>query len=150
MTLEEAVAKYGTIIDGHWANAANFSSILNIPPEIAENWINSVSSAPTLKIYCNKDIQEALLKALQNIRDRGLLAELKTFDGCSCVRDIRGEPGKPSAHSYGLAVDINAATNQLGTRGDMVPQIIECFTQCGFVWGGNFTRSDPMHFSWGW
>ena len=51
-----------------------------------------------------------------------------------------------SAHSYGMAIDINAATNKMYTKGDMNPRIVETFLKYGFEWGGNFTRLDPMHF----
>lgn len=148
MNLEEAQTKYGAIQNGVWAREGEFCSLLKIPPDISENWINTATSGPTTKIYCNKDIQAALLSALQNVRDRGLLHELKTFDGGFNIRDVRSQPGKPSTHSYGLAIDINAATNQLGSQGDIPPQLVECFTNEGWIWGGNFPRRDFMHFQY--
>lgn len=150
MNVEQAIEKYGPIEGNVWAREGDFCSLLKIPPDIGDHWINSSTGNPTRNIYCNKDIQDALLRALQNVRDRGLLQELHTFDGCYMVRSVRGEPGKVSSHAYALSIDINAATNQLGTEGDLPPQLVECFTSEGFFWGGNFSRKDPMHFSFGW
>ena len=49
--------------------------------------------------------------------------------------------------NIGIAFDLNTATNQLGTAGDMDPRIVAIFQRWGFAWGGNWTtRPDPMHF----
>ncbi len=148
MKFEEAVEKYGPIVNGVWPRETEFCSVLKIPPDISTNWTHAPSGAPTEHVYCNKDIQDVLLKALQNVRDRGLLSELKTFNGCFMIRDIRGEPGKVSTHAYALSIDINAATNALGTEGDMPSQLVECFTSVGWLWGGGFNRRDFMHFQY--
>jgi hypothetical protein len=150
LDLKGAIEKYGVVENGIWPREAEFCSSLVIPPDLAAHWINMVTYAPTARIYCNKDIQAPLVCALQNVRDRGLLAQLKTFDGCFMIRDVRAQPGTLSAHAYALALDLNAATNQLGSSGDLDPAFVKCFTDEGFVWGGGFERPDPMHFTMGW
>lgn len=60
-------------------------------------------------------------------------------------RDIRGESSK-SYHAFGLAVDVNALTNVLGTAGDMPSEVVEEWEREGGAWGGHFDRPDPMHF----
>lgn len=60
-------------------------------------------------------------------------------------RDIRGETTK-SYHAFGLAVDVNALTNVLGTAGDMPMEVVEEWELEGGAWGGRFSRPDPMHF----
>ncbi len=45
-----------------------------------------------------------------------------------------------------MAVDINASTNQLGADGDMSPELVACFEDEGFVWGGRWKRKDCMHY----
>lgn len=147
MTLDEAVARYGPIVNGVWANETQWCTMFQVPPDISQMWINTVTKQPTTHLYCNKDLAKPLAEVLRNIRDRGLISELRSFDGCLEIRDVRAEPGKPSAHSYGLAIDINAATNQLGTIGDMSFGLGECFVDEGLYWGRNFKRRDPMHFS---
>jgi hypothetical protein len=60
-------------------------------------------------------------------------------------RDVRGGSSK-SNHAFGLALDINALANVLGTTGDMPPEVVEQWKTEGGAWGGEFSRPDPMHF----
>jgi hypothetical protein len=98
------------------------------------------------KLYCNKLMIGPLMQAFSNIIDRGLIDELKTWDGCFNVRKKRGLKSM-SLHSWGIAIDINAAWNGLGKTPTMSPKLVKCFTDCGFEWGGTWTsRPDGMHF----
>ena len=49
-------------------------------------------------------------------------------------------------HGFGGAIDFDAETNQLGTVGNMHPEVVSCFRNHGWEWGGSWTRPDPMHF----
>jgi hypothetical protein len=72
---------------------------------------------------------------------------IKTYDGCYVVRDVRGSDTTLSLHSWGLAIDLNAADNPLGGTSHQPEELIETFKAHGFWWGGDFhTRKDPMHF----
>ena len=51
---------------------------------------------------------------------------------------------KISPHAWGIAIDLDPDTNQMGTPGSMNQRIIEIFESFGFIWGGGF--NDPMHF----
>lgn len=97
------------------------------------------------KLYCNKEMIGPLMQAFSNIIDRGLINELKTWDGCFNVRKKRGL-NSLSLHSWGIAIDINAAWNGLGKTPTMSAKLVKCFTDCGFEWGGTWTRKDGMHF----
>jgi hypothetical protein len=97
------------------------------------------------KLYCNKILVGPLMRALSNIIDRGLVDELKTWDGCFNVRRKRGLKSL-SLHSWGIAIDINAAWNGLGKEPTMSTKLVKCFTDCGFEWGGTWSRKDGMHF----
>ncbi len=97
------------------------------------------------KLYCNKLMIGPLMQAFSNIIDRGLIDELKTWDGCFNVRKKRGLKSM-SLHSWGIAIDINAAWNGLGNEPTMSNRLVKCFTDCGFEWGGTWTRKDGMHF----
>jgi len=120
-------------------------------PELEHNMI--VWDVPTSleigvipkKIYCNKDLVLPLQKAFQNLIDTGKVAELKTWDGCFNIRKKRGLSSM-SLHSWGIAIDVNAAWNGLGKSPTLSDEFVKCFTGAGFEWGGNWTRKDGMHF----
>jgi hypothetical protein len=97
------------------------------------------------RIYCNKDMANALQDAFLNIIGRCLQHELKTWDGCFNIRKKRGLRSW-SLHSWGIAIDINAAWNGLNKEPQMSAALVKCFTDAGFDWGGNFKRKDGMHF----
>ena len=63
-------------------------------------------------------------------------------------RAIRGTD-RPSNHSWGLAVDINAPANPMTDKlvTDMPGWMVELWTSKSFRWGGNYTgRKDAMHY----
>lgn len=97
------------------------------------------------KLYCNKDMIAPLTIAFRNILDRNLLDQLKTWDGCFNIRKKRGATSS-SLHSWGIAIDINAAWNGFGKKPTMSPELVKCFTDAGFDWGGVWTKPDGMHF----
>jgi hypothetical protein len=97
------------------------------------------------KIYCNKDLVKPLQNAFENIIQRGLQKELKTWDGCFNIRNKRGL-STYSLHAWAIAIDINAAWNGLNKVPTMSKQLVACFTDAGFDWGGTWTRQDGMHF----
>lgn len=61
-------------------------------------------------------------------------------------RPVRGESTGKSNHAFGLAVDVNALSNVLGTTGDMPMEVVRQWEVEGGDWGGDWTRPDPMHF----
>lgn len=97
------------------------------------------------RIYCNKDMVRPLTKAFENLINRGIVGELKTFDGCFNIRATRGGTSK-SLHSWGVAIDLNAAWNGFGNKPTLSPEFVECFTDAGFDWGGTWKKPDGMHF----
>ena len=97
------------------------------------------------KIFINKDFKPVLLKSLQNLIDRGLTKELKTWDGVFIIRTKRALTSL-SLHSWAIAVDVNQAENQLNMTPKLSPEFVKCFTDAGCYWGGNFKRRDGMHF----
>lgn len=100
------------------------------------------------RLYCNKRMVAPLISAFKNIINRGLVGQLKTWDGCFNIRKKRGA-GSPSLHSWGLAIDINAAWNGFGKPPTMSKELVACFTDAGFDWGGLWGKADGMHFQLG-
>lgn len=97
------------------------------------------------KIYCNKDMVQPLTVAFTNLIQRGFVSELKTWDGCFNIRKKRGLSSM-SLHSWGIAIDVNAAWNGLGKEPTLSSGFVKCFTDAGFDWGGVWNRKDGMHF----
>lgn len=120
-------------------------------PELQKNMV--VWDVPTAleigvipkKVYCNQDMVKPLEQAFKNIINRGLVGELKTWDGCFNIRKKRGAVSM-SLHSWGIAIDINAAWNGFGKKPAMTKELVKCFTDAGFDWGGSWSRPDGMHF----
>ena len=83
---------------------------------------------------------------LRTLKNNDKLCELHTYDGAQVIRRTRGS-NSVSAHSYGIAIDLNAADNALGVTPTLAQSVVDAFTGAGFTWGGNFSRPDGMHFS---
>lgn len=107
------------------------------------------------RIFCNKVMIQPLTIAFKNLIDRGKVDELKTWDGCYNFRPIRGYEKQWAAtgnvkylsvHSWGCAIDVNAAWNRLRKKPTLSPEFVKCFTDAGFDWGGYWKRLDGMHF----
>jgi len=112
--------------------------VYDIPTELEVGMIQK-------KLYCNRDTVIPFRDAITNLINRGFVAELKTFDGCFNIRTQRGATSQ-SLHSWGVAVDVNAATNGLGKKPTLSAGFVKCFTDAGWDWGGPWKRPDGMHF----
>jgi len=97
------------------------------------------------RLYCNKDLVEPLSRAFRALISTGKVSELKTWDGCFNIRKKRGLSSM-SLHSWGIAIDVNAAWNGLGKEPVLSSEFVKCFTDNGFDWGGTWKRKDGMHF----
>lgn len=104
----------------------------------------NIPSIP-VRIYCNNDLWMPLLKALENVIIRRLSDQIKTWDGCFNIRRKRGATSM-SLHSWGIAIDINAAWNRFGQKPTMSKELVQCFKDAGFDWGGDWSIPDGMHF----
>ena len=97
------------------------------------------------RIYCNKDMIAPLTQAFKKLIETGHVKELKTWDGCFNIRNKRGA-SSASLHSWGVAIDVNAAWNGFGKKPTLSAGFVKCFTDSGFHWGGVWTKPDGMHF----
>lgn len=104
-------------------------------------------------------------RALQAVSDEldRLPPELRKFAekpaGTFVWRPIRGT-GRPSLHSFGIAVDLDVAYadywrwSRPGPDGrrpyrNRIPrQIVQIFERHGFIWGGRWHHHDTMHFEY--
>lgn len=145
VTAQDCIKKYGSPLDEPLTSANEQTEwerrnmmVLDIPIGISSGRIPR-------HIYCNRDMAGPLLQALTNARDSGLLEQIVTWDGCFNIRKKRGL-NSLSLHSFAIAIDINATWNQLGKEPTISPELVKCFTDAGFDWGGKWKRKDGMHF----
>jgi len=96
-----------------------------------------------------------LLLALPPVRKkelRGIVFDVKGYSGYR-QKKIRGA-SFPSAHSWGIAVDINWDTSYYHRDSkkkyaNNVPQdVVNIFESQGFIWGGRWSHFDSMHFEY--
>lgn len=149
-SFEEARKRYGDIVGNTWPDEAQWCITVQVPAEISAHLYNSATGKPATHIYCNRDMALPLKAVLSDLVAEGLESALLTFDGCLSIRDVRGVPGRPSAHAYACAVDFDAGRNPLGSTPLMDPKVVEVFKRHGFAWGGDFQRLDGMHYSYCW
>lgn len=98
-------------------------------------------------VTCHRVMIGQLAGALAEVEAAGLAGELATYDGCWVPRHILWNPNRGiSQHAWGLAIDLNAATNGYGVQPTLNPEIVHIFQRWGFRWGGNFSTPDGMHF----
>jgi hypothetical protein len=123
------------------------------PDWIADNIVTD--DVPVLgRVTCHRTIVEMLAGAMHQLVEEGLahLIDPAGYAGCWNPRYIQPTTGRPagiSRHAWGAAVDVNAATNQLGSAGNQDPRLVEVMSEWGFTWGGDWLVPDPMHFEYG-
>ena len=102
-------------------------------------------------IYLNRLIIKPLEATFRALIAEGLHTEITSYDGCFNVRYIRGTENTSrslSRHSWGLAIDFNAATNPLGGPVRFSEKFIAIWRNSDWTCGADFKRLDGMHFEW--
>lgn len=140
MTLDDVIAQYGD------PNAPGFEAQniagFDLPYPLV------YGSAMVRRSRAHRLAIPAFLRALEAVKDRGLVERATTYGGIYAVRSIRGHAGHPSAHSWGCAIDLNPTDFPLGSERRQDPGVVACFREAGFVAGEDFkARRDPMHFT---
>lgn len=148
---EEIVNVYGDLarwIDRHGELSPAWEreklQYLHLPFSMQLAW------APHLRvdrIRCHRVIVPVLAEIFDTIHHHHLEDEVEFFGGCFQFRPKR-LGNKFSLHSWGVAIDFNPQTNQMGTKGNMSLNIVTIFKEFGATWGGDWSgkNKDPMHF----
>src|ERR687896_2747516 len=98
-------------------------------------------------VTCHRRMIPALRSALAGLQRRGLghLVDPAEYAGCYAPRRIQPS-GTLSLHAWGLAVDLNAASNPLGGESSQDPRLVRAMERQGFSWGGDFPAvPDPLN-----
>jgi len=149
--IEEIVATFGDIFayinEDHTLSPAwqvEHLVAVPLPFALALSWDRS---RRVERITCHKLLQPICEAAFLAIVDAGLQSKVTSFGGCFSFRPQR-TGAKLSAHSWGIAIDLNPESSAQGTAGTMDAGIVTVFQHLGFTWGGDWRGSarDPMHF----
>jgi hypothetical protein len=132
---------------GSFNYTANRDGTVNPAPAWIAQYIRTEQMPIIGRVTGNKVMLPQLRAALSEVVARGLSSKIYHYDGCYVPRFIAHDPSKGlSFHTYGTAIDLNAAQNQRGTVGEMDRQVVAIFKKWGFAWGGDWSYTDPMHF----
>jgi hypothetical protein len=149
--LQQILATFGDInqyirkdgsLDPRWQ--ADFLARASLPFALRLSWDLGTNVS---EITCHKRLVEVFGDVFGRIQAGGLEGKIQAFGGCFSFRPQRNG-SKLSTHAWGIAVDLNPATNEQGAGGDMNADVIAVFLGAGFEWGGLWpgARRDPMHF----
>ena len=105
------------------------------------------SGTKVTRARCHYLLIDNFVKAFSDIQAAGLQAQVQNYSGIYNQRPIRGQTAHPSAHSWGIAIDLEADKYPLGSSARFSPEVVKIFQNAGFFYGGDFlSRKDPMHF----
>jgi hypothetical protein len=126
-------------VQPHWEQILDY---VQLPATLVLGWDRTV---PVSRVRVHYKICGSLSRVFHTIKQIGYWPALESFDGTYVWRPKRtGE--KLSTHSWGIAIDLNAASNRLGSSGDMPKDVVKAFRDEGWEWGGDWAFPDPMHF----
>ncbi|MGB8816328.1 MAG: M15 family metallopeptidase [Rhizobiaceae bacterium] len=102
-------------------------------------------------VRLNRAAMSAAIAAFAEIESAGLQDRILSFDAGFVPRALRGNVHL-SNHALGNSFDLNARWNifgeppiEAGQEGS-VEELVPIFAKHGFIWGGEWTRPDAMHF----
>jgi len=126
-------------------NVEQLTSItLPFPIKYANNFRQNI-----IQITCHKKLNKTFYNVFNEILQKNLTNEVKSYGGCFNFRTKR-KGSSFSTHCWGISIDLNPLSNGMGSKGDMSPKIVEIFREHGFKWGGDWIGKgcDPMHFQY--
>ena len=149
--IDQIIATFGDIqnyiqpdgtLDVQWAITSLDYVALPVPLMLSFDHSKTITH-----FRCHKRLVDTMEAVFTEIKNQGLEPDLFSFGGCFSFRPQR-TGSKLSAHSWGIAIDLNSENNAQGTAGNMHPGIVSVFQQAGFEWGGGWPgrTKDPMHF----
>lgn len=148
--LDEIIATFGDIRT-YIANDGTLSpswetsklDLFPLPFALPLSWDLKTS---VIRARCHQLLVPVFTSVFTAINDAGLKDRLTSFAGCFQYR-MQRTGAKLSTHAWGIAIDLNAESNQQGTAGNMDADVVKIFKDAGFEWGGDWAGRvrDPMH-----
>jgi hypothetical protein len=129
-------------LDPRWQT--DFLALVALPFPLPLSWDKSRNVS---EMTCHKLLTESFTDVFTRLENANLQEKITSFGGCFSFRPQRTGT-KLSAHSWGIAIDLNPETNAQGTEGHMDAGVVTIFRTAGFEWGGDWQGRvrDPMHF----
>lgn len=141
--LKEIKANFGHIT---WEEAGGGNIV--ITNDWAKDNIITIDLPVVGRHAIHKKLKLVFEAVLNEIVGKGLDGEIIQF-GTWCPRHKMHDSTKGlSTHSWGIACDVNWATNMPGRVGDISRDIVAVFEKHGFEWGGRWSYRDDMHFQY--
>jgi hypothetical protein len=101
------------------------------------------------RTLCHESLAPLLTEVLLDVLRKNLGGAIRSFAGFNARHKMHDPARGLSSHAWGIAFDVNAADNPVGTVGTMHPGIVQSFESFGFQWGGRWVKvKDPMHFQY--
>lgn len=142
-TQKQLIGKFGNPMIDNLTFERKWMTVWYVPEGIRK----AIPALPA-RIYCNKLIALQLQETFYALIAAEVHAEIKTYDGCFNIRKKRGL-STISVHAFGLAIDLNAAWNQLGKKVTWSKEFLQVWRDTGWTLGADWTgRVDGMHFQW--
>jgi hypothetical protein len=116
---------------------------------LPQSWGHTVRVTAVNGVAARLTEISAELDALPAPEKRYVYPPAGTYN-CRTVADT----GEPSMHSWGAAIDINAAHAEYwlwphaASAPTLPAEIIDIFERRGFIWGGKWSHYDTMHFEY--
>lgn len=153
-TTAQLIARYGNPVKDQNSFVKKWMVMYTLPVWLLEHFPKAYNGVHVTRIYMNKEAQKPFEAVMHDLVCTGLIKELKSYDGCWNVRNMRGT-SVPSVHSWGLAFDFNAKLNPLGVKWGSRPgmfskSFLDVWAKHGWTVGAYFGggRSDAMHFQY--
>ncbi len=137
------------VLFGEFAARPTARGFLDVDPAWVRTHIVVVRVPILGKVRCNRALIPQLRNALAEVEREGLaeFIDRQDYAGCYSGRFLNRNPEAGiSHHAWGVALDVNASTNQFGQSPHQDPRVVAIFRRWGFTWGGRWLLPDGMHF----
>lgn len=143
-TQSELIAKFGDPYKDRLGFERKWMVLWAVPQDIRK----AIPCMPA-KIYLNKVVRDVLEMTLRKLIEFGLHTEIVSFDGVFNIRPKRGSSGI-STHAWGIAIDLNAATNPFRGKVTWSAAFVKVWRDIGWICGADWSAAsrDGMHFQW--
>lgn len=129
--------------------------------EVSKNLVTVDWFGQKLRFTKVNSANKQLERVAQELRAIPHLAKYFKQSSTFYWRKVRGS-NRQSAHSYGMAIDINVAnsdywlwanphkseTDKIKYKNRIPIEIVQVFEKHGFIWGGRWYHFDTMHFEY--